>query len=108
MGKDQGLLGPQPIPAVAPSAVQVLQFFLQGGRGRGGGGGGGGGGGRRRRRRRRRGGGNPQQENIFKFRFKYAGWSASQSNHNCGKHTDVTGFALTYKGHVRTTVSKLR
>jgi len=27
MGEDQGLLGPQPIPAVVPSAVQFLQFF---------------------------------------------------------------------------------
>jgi hypothetical protein len=28
MGEDHGLLGPQPIPAVVPSAVQFVQFFV--------------------------------------------------------------------------------
>jgi len=72
MEEDQGLLGPQPIPAVVPSAVQVVLFFFATS-------------------------GTPSVGHIspmyictrkekknIQVRFEYAGWSASQSNHNCG------------------------
>jgi hypothetical protein len=36
-----------------------------------------------------------KRKEKMQVRFEYAGWSASQPNHNCGKHTAVSGFALT-------------
>jgi len=40
---------------------------------------------------------NNNNKKKMQVRFEYAGWSASQSNHNCGKHKAVSALALTYK-----------